>query len=183
MEIYISSHCQRYGPYSLEELNQQLEDMIFDLGDFASCDGGHSWLAIRALEGITVKPVAVQIEQPGNFLVIRYRGRVNPAEVAQCAQEVQTALRKLPRGFHLLVDLTDLEFMDMACAPEIEKIMDLCNAAGVAVVARAIPDLKRDIGLQIMSCFHYGPEVQIVTCASVDEARRALSEFPPSCSS
>jgi anti-anti-sigma factor len=183
MEIYISRRCQRYGPYSLEELDQQLDAGMFDLGDFASSDGGRSWTAIRGLEGITVKPFAVQIEQPGNFLVIRYRGRVNPAEVAQCAQEVQTALRKLPRGFHLLVDLTDLEFMDMACAPEIEKIMDLCNAAGVAVVARAVPDLKRDIGLQIMSCFHYGPEVQIVTCASVDEARRALSEFPPSFSS
>ena len=178
MGIYISRRCQRYGPYSLEELNQQLEAGEFDLGDFASNDDGHSWLTIRALPGITVKPFAVQTEQPGNLLIIRYRGRVGPAEVEQCEKKVRTALPKLQRGSHLLVDLTDLESMDPACAPAIEKIMDDCNAAGVALIARAIPDHKRDIGLQIMSCFHYDPDVRIVTCASVDEARRALSEFP-----
>lgn len=179
MEIYISRRCQRYGPYSLEELNQQLEEGKFDLGDFASTDGGHSWLTIRALPGITVQPVAVQVEQPGNLLIIRYRGHVGSAEVKQCEQKVRAALSKLQSGFNILVDLTDLEFMDPTCAPAIEKIMDDCNAAGVALIARAIPDHKRDIGLQIMSFFHYDPNVRIVTCASVDEARRSLLEFAP----
>lgn len=178
MEIYISRRCQRYGPYSLEELSQRLEAGEFDFGDFASSDGGHSWLTIRTLPGITVKRFAVQIEQPENLLIIRYRGRVGPAEVEQCEQKVREALPALQRGFHLLVDLIDLEFMEPVCAATIVKIMDACNAAGVALIARAVPDPKRDSGLQIMSRFHYDPTIRIVTCASVDEARRALSEFP-----
>jgi anti-anti-sigma regulatory factor len=177
VKIFISRHGQRYGPYAVEELNQQLDAGMFDLGDFASTDGGHSWSAIRSIPGVVAKPFAVQIETPGDLLVIRYRGRVAGEEVDQCAQEVEAALQKLSHGFRLLVDLTDLESMSATCAPQLEKIMDQCNAAGVTLVARAIPDQRRDIGLQIMSYFHYGPGVRIVTCAGVDEARRALSEF------
>lgn len=174
MAIFISRHGQHYGPYSEEELSRELDAGTFALGDFASTDNGNSWVTIRTLPGIAVKPFAVQLDEQANWLIIRYRGRVGPAEVEQCAGEVQLALRKLSQGFHLLVDLTDLEFMDMSCAPQLKRIMKLCNAAGVTAVARIIPDQKRDIGLQIMSYFHYDPGVRIVTCASLDEARRAL---------
>lgn len=174
MAIFISRHGQHYGPYSEEELSHELDAGTFALGDSASTDDGNSWITIRTLPGIAIKPFAVHLDEQANRLVIRYRGRVGPAEVERCAEEVQLALRKISQGFHLLVDLTDLEFMDMMCAPHIVKIMDYCNAAGVAVAARVIPDRARDIGLQIISYFHYGPEVRIVTCASVDEAQRAL---------
>jgi hypothetical protein len=44
------------------------------------------------------------------------------------------------------------------------------------MVVRVIPDPARDIGLQIMSLFHYGHDVRIVTCATLDEAQRALQD-------
>ncbi len=65
--------------------------------------------------------------------------------------------------------------MDLACTPHLEKIMQCCNEKGVALVVRAIPHPQRDIGLQIMSHFHYGADVRIVTCASAEEALKALS--------
>ena len=54
--------------------------------------------------------------------------------------------------------------------------MDLFNESGVATVVRVIPQPKRDIGLQIMSFFHYGNDVQIETCTNMGEALTIL--FP-----
>ena len=65
--------------------------------------------------------------------------------------------------------------MDVACVPHIEKIMELCDEKKVSAVVRVIPDPKRDIGLQIMSHFHYGADVRIMTCANMDEAMACLS--------
>lgn len=174
MQIYISRRGQRYGPYSREELDLQLDAGNFDFEDFASTDGGRNWLSIRLLPGI--KPFALETREEHNLLVIRYRGRVAPADVAHCASEVDSALTTLQPGFGLLVDLSCLESMDPLCAEPIQKIMQLCNDARVAVVARVVPDPRRDIGLQIMSSFHYGKQVRFVSCASLEEAEQALVE-------
>lgn len=173
MEIYVSRHGQRYGPYSREELDLQLDAGNFDFQDFASTDGGRSWLAIRCLPGL--KAFAVHADERCNLLIIRFRGRVTPADVAHCATEVEPALSRLQPGFGLLVELSRLESMDRLCAAPIQKIMQLCNAARVGVVARVVPDRRRDIGLQIMSFFNYGKQVRVVTCASLEEAEEALT--------
>lgn len=125
---------------------------------------------------IPPKPFLIEIDRTGNLLVLRYRGRVGVAEVEQCAQEMRETLETFQPGFRLLVDLAQLEVMDVLCAPPLENIMNLCNEKGVAAIARVIPDSKRDIGLQIMSYFHYDADVRIVTCTSADEAMSALSE-------
>ncbi len=125
---------------------------------------------------VTASRFAVEIDQPRNLLVIRYHGRVETADIEQCATEVRSALWKLQPNFRLLVDLTGLEMMGVSCAPALEKIMELCNDAGVSCVVRAIPDPRCDIGLQIMSRFHYSPDVRTVTCESVDEAKRVLAD-------
>jgi hypothetical protein len=75
----------------------------------------------------------------------------------------------------VLVDLTDLEKMDVGCASFIEAAMDLCNEKGASTVVRVIPDPHRDIGLQIMSIFHYSGDVRIITCQSLAEANEILS--------
>ena len=121
------------------------------------------------------KTFSVEIDHAANLIVIRYRGRVGAAEVRECAAEIAARLAEIAPGFRLLADLTGLEAMDIDSAPDIERIMKLCNEKGVDVVVRVIPDPRRDIGLQIMSYFHYGPEVRIVTCATVDEAMNILS--------
>jgi anti-anti-sigma regulatory factor len=176
MQIYISKGGQRYGPYSVEELRQQLESGVFTTGDFASCDDGRSWIPISAVPGIGSTTFTVGIDQAKNLLVIRYRGRVIAAAVKRCAEEVRAALAKMQSGFRLLVDFTELESMDVNCASHIEKIMELCDEKDVSAVVRIIPDPKRDIGLQIMSYFHYSGVVKIITCKNLDDATKILSQ-------
>jgi hypothetical protein len=176
MEIYVSKGGQRYGPYSLEELGRQLGWNVFTPGDSASCDYGRSWVPISAVPGIGPTTFTVRIDEAKNLLVIRYRGCVSASDVKRCAEEVRTALPKIQTGFRLLADFTELESMDVACVPQIKNIMELCDAKGVSAVAWIIPDPKRDIGLQIMSYFHYSGDVSIVTCENLSDAMKILSE-------
>jgi hypothetical protein len=118
--------------------------------------------------------LAIEIDQPQNLLVIRYSGSVAPAETERGLGEIQSALPKLQSGFRLLADLTELKLMDVACAPYIEKAMDVCNENGISTVVRVIPDPARDIGMQIMSLFHYRGNVRILTCETMDQARELL---------
>ena len=119
----------------------------------------------------------IELDQPQDSLMIRYSGPgVSPEETSRCAEEVWVAVTMCrASGFRLLVDLTDLQAMDVSCAPHIRSIMDMCNQNGVAEVLRIIPDPKRDIGLQIMSYFHYSGDVHIVTCESLGDAANALA--------
>jgi hypothetical protein len=119
---------------------------------------------------------ALEIDQPQNLIVIRYRGSVIASETERGLEEVRSALTKMQAGFRLLADLTELQLMEVACAPYIEQAMDLCNAKGISTVVRVIPDPTRDIGLQIMSLFHYGGNVRIVTCETRDEANAILAD-------
>jgi anti-anti-sigma regulatory factor len=109
------------------------------------------------------------------LMVVRYGGNVTEAEAIQGLQDATDVLARLAKGFRVLVDMTELQRMDVACAPFIEKVMDLCQAKGVTDIVRVIPDQRRDIGMQIMSQFHYDSGVHIVTCETLDEAREILS--------
>lgn len=118
----------------------------------------------------------IEFDQPRNLLVIRYSDHVGPDETERALEEMRLALERVERGFRLLADLTALQSMDIACAPHIESAMDLCNGKGVSDVVRIIPDPRKDIGMQIMSYFHYGGDVRIVTCESADEAMKILAD-------
>lgn len=118
----------------------------------------------------------VTLNQAENRLTIAYRGRVTSDETRVCEEEVKLGLTLLEPDFRLIVDLTGLESMDLSCSPVIGSIMEKCNAAGVAEVLRIIPDPTRDIGLQILSFFHYGNDVYVHTCASLAEANQSLDK-------
>jgi len=118
----------------------------------------------------------VKLDQSANTLSISYGGQVTRDEVRLCAEEIRRALTILRPGFRLIVDLTELQFMEVACSPLLANIMEICDGAGVAEVIRIIPDPTRDIGLQIMSFFHYGNDVRILTCASAAEAMEMLGK-------
>lgn len=118
----------------------------------------------------------IELNQPQSWLSIVYSGHVNPDVTHRCAEDVRHAVKNTRIGFRLLVDLTDLEAMEVSCAPHIRNIMDMCNQNGVAEVVRIIPHPKRDIGLRIMSYFHYGANVHIVTRESADEAMNLQAE-------
>jgi hypothetical protein len=87
---------------------------------------------------------------------------------------VELLLADLPDGFRMLADLSGLEFMDVACADIIGKTMELMDRHGVAMVVRVIPDPAKDIGLNIISIFHYPNRPRIVTCQTMAEAGRLL---------
>jgi len=114
------------------------------------------------------------VDGPKRLLVIRYSGQVRPDETEKGLERIRNGLAKLQSGFRVLVDLTDLEKMDAGCAPFVEQAMDLCNAKGASAVVRVIPDPHRDIGMTIMSIFHYGGDVQIITCETLAQAERFL---------
>lgn len=174
MQFYVSRNGQRYGPYSLEELRHEVLANVFRPENFASSDNGQTWEPISAIPGIGPLVYAVEADRANNLLVIRYRDGVGSSDVERCAAEVSKALTSLTPGFRLLADFTDLESMDAACAPHLRHIMRLCDGKEVSSVVRVIPNPQRDIGLRIMSFFHYGPEVQITTCSTLEEAKEIL---------
>lgn len=118
----------------------------------------------------------IEFDPPRNLLVIRYSDHVGPVETERALEEMRLALERVECGFRLLADLTELQSMDVLCAPHIESAMDLCNGKGVSDVVRIIPDPKKDIGMQIMSYFHYGGDVRIVTCETAEEALKILTD-------
>jgi hypothetical protein len=122
--------------------------------------------------------VTIKVKPEEALLLICYDGKITREETRARLLEIPSALASLSTGFRVLADLTNLVSMDVACASDIEQVMDLCQKKGVAEIVRVIPDPKQDIGLQIMSHFHYGPAVRIVTCLTMAEAM-ALLEIQP----
>ena len=115
-----------------------------------------------------------EVHEPKRLLVIRYNGLVRADETEKGLEQIRNGLAKLQSGFRLLADLTELQSMDVGCAPFIERAMDLCNEKGASMVVRVIPDPHGDIGLQIMSIFHYRGDVQILTCETLAQAEEIL---------
>jgi anti-anti-sigma regulatory factor len=118
--------------------------------------------------------IKFEVDEPKRLLAIRYRGLVRAEETEKGLEQIRNGLAKLQSGFRLLADLSELESMDVGCAPFIEKAMDMCNEKGASMVVRVIPEPHRDIGLQIMSIFHYRGDVQIITCQTLPEADEIL---------
>ena len=104
-----------------------------------------------------------------------YIGEVRRDELKRALEEVGALLADLPAGFRLLTDLERLESMDPAGLTEIGKLMEMCSKKGMELVVRAIPDPSKDIGLNILSIFHYGRRIRTVTCRNMVEAAKALS--------
>jgi hypothetical protein len=63
--------------------------------------------------------------------------------------------------------------MEPAATAHLAEIMDALAEKGVAVVVRVIPDPHKDIGLNILSQFHYGPQIKLATFESLAEALSA----------
>ena len=118
--------------------------------------------------------IKFEVDQSRNRLSIRYSGSVLAKETEEGLNQIRSGLAELKTQFHLLVDMTGLESMDVKCAPHIEKAMDLCNEKGASMVVRVIPDPHRDIGMTIMSIFHYRGDVRITTCQTLADAEEIL---------
>jgi GYF domain 2 len=179
MTIYVSKHGQRYGPYSVEELRAEVLKGFFQPENFATSNHGETWVPISAFPGIGSFSYRVEAKAADNLLLLSYYGKVTATDAEQCGREIEQSLTSLRPGFRLLSDFSKLESMEIACAPHIEHVMDLCNARGIQGVIRVIPHPQKDIGLGIMSHFHYRPSVHIVTCETLAEAEQILRQSQP----
>ena len=118
----------------------------------------------------------VEVDKSKNLLKINYAQHVGPEDTKGVEEKVPALLPDLRPGFRLLTDMSRLESMDLACVPYIKRMMDLCNKRGIETVVRVIPDPRKDIGLNILSLFHYRRGVRIVTCTTLEEAMKTLAE-------
>lgn len=108
------------------------------------------------------------------LLRISYIGPVRPEEFKNNREDLTTQLGELSPGFRLLADFGQLESMGLDCAPELGRMMEAIGRAGVGLVVRVIPEPRRDIGMNILTVFHYPRRLRTVTCKSMVEAARAL---------
>jgi hypothetical protein len=119
---------------------------------------------------------SIEASDDEGLLKINWLGHVDSDEMRRCADEFGVTASKIRPGFRVLVDMTDLEWMDYAGAPYIGLVMDLCVAKQVAHVVRVIPNPHKDIGLNIMSYLRYGSKVRVTICENLAEAMQRLAE-------
>ena len=108
------------------------------------------------------------------LLSVSFIGDVRPEEFQNGRKELATEMAGLSPGFHYLADFSQLTSMSVDCAPEMGRTMDLIGQAGVGLLVRVIPDPSKDIGMNILTIFHYPPELKVVTCQNLAEAFQAL---------
>jgi hypothetical protein len=109
------------------------------------------------------------------LLYVSYIERVKVSDLKRGRDDLKTLLEELGPDFRLLVDFSQLESMGSDCAAELGQLMDLFDQSNVRLVVRVIPDPKKDIGMNILTLFHYRHRPKIVTCSKLSEAARALS--------
>jgi len=112
----------------------------------------------------------VEADQSKRLLVISAAGKVTKKEVAAVAQQVRNMMSEMTPGFRVLTDFRWLDRMEPAASTHIAEIMDALAEKKVALVVRVVPDPRKDIGLNILSQFHYGPKIKLVTFESLAEA-------------
>jgi anti-anti-sigma regulatory factor len=118
---------------------------------------------------------AVELDQSKRFLVISATQKVTAQEADMALQRVREVLQDVASGFHVLADFRGLQSMDPAAARHIAKIMDALAEKNVASVTRVMPDPHKDIGLNILSQFHYGANVKIATFETLADALQDIA--------
>ena len=118
---------------------------------------------------------AVELDQSKRLLVISAAQRVTAEQAKLAAQRVRELLQDVAPGFRVLADFRWLDSMDSGAARHVADIMDALAEKEVASVTRVMPDPHKDIGLNILSQFHYGPEIQITTFATLADALQSIA--------
>jgi hypothetical protein len=119
---------------------------------------------------------SVEADDINRLVTINWSDQVTAEEMRECAEQLRTLTADIRPGFRLLSDLTGLKSMDPAGASYIGAIMDLFAAKQVSSIVRVIPDPHKDIGLNILSYFHYGSQVPMATYQNLSDALQSLSD-------
>ena len=104
-----------------------------------------------------------------------YVGDVTPAQLAEARADIKSLAADLAPGFRLLADFSDLNFMNPECANEIGRTMEFLDQNAVGLIVRVIPDPRKDIGMNILSAFHYRHHPRVITCETLAQALRKLA--------
>ena len=119
---------------------------------------------------------SVEADQSKRLLVISAAGEVTKKKVETVALRIREMMKEVTPGFRVLTDFRWLDRMEPAATAHLAEIMDALAEKGVATVVRVIPDPHKDIGLNILSQFHYGPQIKLATFESLAEALSALMD-------
>jgi hypothetical protein len=117
----------------------------------------------------------VETDTTKQLLVLSVAGTVTMDEAREVSACVRERLAEMAPGFVALTDFRWLESMATDAAPFVAEIMDAFTAKEVSAVVRVMPDPHRDIGLNILSPFHYGPDVRLMTFETLADAIQALA--------
>ncbi len=115
------------------------------------------------------------VNKARQLLYLSYIQEVRAKELQQGRENIAALLADLEPGFRLLTDLSRLDSFKGDCAGEIGKVMEFCDEKGVGLVVRVIPDPTKDLGMNILSFFHYHPVPRTITCSNMVEAGKLLS--------
>ena len=118
---------------------------------------------------------AVELDRSKRLLVISATQRVTAEQAKLAAQRVRELVHDVEPGFRVLADFRWLDSMDPAAARHIADMMDAIAEKRAASVTRVIPDPHKDIGLNILSQFHYGPEIEITTFQTLADALQSIA--------
>lgn len=118
---------------------------------------------------------SVEADRSKRLVVISVAGHVTAEEVKEAAQQVREILVDIAPGFRALTDFRWLESMQTAASPYMAEIMDALSQKKVSSVVRVIPDPRKDIGLNILSQFHYGSEIRPITFETLADALQSLA--------
>ena len=117
----------------------------------------------------------VELDQSKRLLVISAAQSVTAEQARQAADQVRELLQRVTPGFRVLADYRWLESMEPATARHVAEIMDALAEKEVASVTRVMPDPHKDIGLNILSQFHYGANVKIETFETLADALQNIA--------
>lgn len=109
------------------------------------------------------------------LLLMSYCDRVTVKELKTARNDLKAMLTELAPGFKVLADFSRLEKMSVDCAEEIGIGMELIDQHDVSLVVRVFPDPRKDIGLNILTVFHYKKRPRIETRKTITEAAKLLA--------
>ena len=118
---------------------------------------------------------AVELDRSKRLLVISAAQKVTAEEAKMAAQRIGEVLQDVAPGFRVLADFRGLQSMDSGAARHIAEIMDALAEKNVGSVTRVMPDPHKDIGLNILSQFHYGANVKIATFETLADALQNIA--------
>jgi len=103
-------------------------------------------------------------------------GHITRDEFVRARADIVAILNEMYPGFLLLTDFARLESMSTDCAPEIAWAMEICDQKKIGRVIRIIPDSTKDIGLDILTLFHYKNRPPTITCQNILETAQYISQ-------